>query len=335
MEHNDGKIYLSDAQHKTASEPPLISVVLSFRNEEDTLPELVRRLQAIFGTISVRYELVFVNDDSTDKSLSRLLELRRADSAIRIINMSRRFGNYECFLAGMEYSRGDAVVTMDADLQDPPEVIPELIQKWRDGADVVYTVRKSRAGEYPAKMALTIFGYRVINALSEIELPINSGDFRLIGRRAMEQVLKMKSEKDPYLRGLVRWVGFNQVPVYYDRHARAEGKTHFPLLTSWGTAKALLSGIASFSLVPLLAVFVLGGIFALLALLLAIASTFIAASVPMGKVVAVFSLLFMSIQLFGLGVVAWYLSRIYNQSRNRPDFIIESLVGFDEGVRGV
>src|SRR5262245_8750862 len=204
----------------------LISVVLSFRNEEQVLQELVFRLKNAFSAMTEKYEFIFVNDASTDNSLAMLRRMAVEDCRIRVINMSRTFGVSQCALAGMSYSSGQAVITMDADLQDPPEVIPELVEKWREGADVVYTVRKSRASESKVKLAVTHWAYRVLRLTSDIDMPVESGDFKLMSRRVVNSLIRL-NEKDPFLRGLVRWVGFKQVPVSYSREARFAGKSHF------------------------------------------------------------------------------------------------------------
>jgi len=190
----------------------LVSVVLSFRNEEEVLKELVHRLANVFEPITQDYELIFVNDASSDNSLDVLKTMSLEDSRIKVINMSRTFGVSQCALAGMAYASGQAVITMDADLQDPPEVIPELIDKWREGADVVYTVRKSRAGESRMKLKVTDWAYRILRLTSEIDMPIESGDFKLMSRRVVNSLIRL-NEKDPFLRGMVRWVGFKQVPT--------------------------------------------------------------------------------------------------------------------------
>ena len=234
-----------------------ISVVLSFRNEEDVLEELIRRLDAVLGGQSMDYELIFVNDDSDDGSLDLLTAARTKNPRIKIINMSRRFGVAECLLAGFAHASGDAVVSMDADLQDPPEVIPELMAKWQDGADVVYTVRTRREGEKPFKMLITRLAYRAINTSSEIDMPVNAGDFRLLSRCACDKLVEL-GEMDPYPRGLIPWLGYKQEPVNYQRAARAAGKAHFSLLNSLNPYKTFISGLKSFSMAPIFLIFLIG-----------------------------------------------------------------------------
>ncbi len=228
----------------------MISVVLSFRNEEETIPELVSRLEKSLGSTGMDYELIFVNDASTDRSLEILEGLQATgNKRIKVISMSRAFGYPACVLAGMEMARGDAVAYMDTDLQDPPEIIPEMVRKWRAGADIVYTTRLSRAGESAFKMWLTKKAYRALKLFTDIDLPVDSGDFKLLDRRVVDELLKLK-EKDPFLRGLICWVGFRQEQIFYKREARFAGKTHYPLF-GLGPLKAFVSGLTSFSLVLL------------------------------------------------------------------------------------
>jgi len=176
---------------KARTKKSKISVVFSFRNEADVLDELIERVLAMFKIEGCAHELIFVNDNSTDRSLEILQDYAGKNRSIKIVNMSRNFGVGECVLAGMEYASGDAVIYMDTDLQDPPEVIPELLAKWRDGADLVYTRRLSRGGETAFRLAMTRLAYRIINTVSEIDMPVEAGDFRLLSRRCIDELLEM------------------------------------------------------------------------------------------------------------------------------------------------
>jgi len=313
--------------------------VLSFRNEEKVIPELIRRLSRVLGEVSINYELIFVNDASTDSSLQILEQESGTDPHIRIITMSRVFGVAECIVAGLAHASGDAVIYMDSDLQDPPEIIPELVEKWRAGADVVYTVRTARDGEHPLRQICTKLAYRVIRGFtSEVNLTVEAGDFKLLSRRVVSELLKLE-EKDPYLRGLVPWLGFKQVPVYYKRHPRAAGETHFPvfrnffkdLLTFKGGAGTFAIAITSFSMLPVVLLLVFGVLvssLSLLALVLTIVLKCFGVVLPpsSGLMIAIF---FMSgIQLLGLGIIGLYIARIYREARNRPRYIIEDKQGF-------
>jgi len=310
----------------------LVSVVLSFRNEAEVIPELIRRLEAALDPLPIDYELIFVNDDSTDNSLTILSERVRQDTHIRVVNMSRRFGVSECVLAGMQHARGDAVVYMDADLQDPPELLPELIEKWQQGADVVYTVRASRQGEGAFKLWLTRVAYRAINAASEIDLPVEAGDFKLLSRRVVDELLKLK-EKNPYLRGLVRWVGFKQAPVYYTRQPRAAGVTHFPIFGSRGPVNTFISGFTSFSTLPLTAFVLIGLIvcaLAFLAFIVILVMLLFGSDVSGLAWLAALLLFVAGVQLIGIGTLGLYVGRVYNEVRHRPRYIVESTIGFEE-----
>lgn len=307
----------------------LVSVVLSFRNEEPVLKELVERLQASLETVTRAYELIFVNDASTDSSLEMLQDMSAADPRVKIINMSRVFGVSQCALAGMAYSSGEAVVTMDADLQDPPELLPELISKWQEGADVVYTVRKSRAGEPAIKMGATRLAYRLLRMTSDIDMPIESGDFKLMSRRVVEALVRL-NEKDPFLRGLVRWVGYKQVPVYYSREARFAGESHFAFYgrkAVWN----FVSGIASFSLLPLHGALVLGFLVSLGAFLYLVGifvMKYLGWNLPGWSAIMATMLFLGGTQLLTIGVLGIYIGKIYEEAKGRPNYIVESLVGF-------
>jgi dolichol-phosphate mannosyltransferase len=310
----------------------LLSVVLSFRNEADVIPELIARLDAAITSAGLDYELVFVNDASTDRSLAVLEEHRARNPRIKIVNMSRRFGVAPCVMAGFHYARGEAVIYMDTDLQDPPELIPTLVEKWRAGADVVYTVRTDRRGESRAKLALTRAAYRVIQRLSSIDLPVEAGDFKLLSRRVVDELMHL-GEQDLYMRGLVTWVGFRQVSVPYERQPRGAGVTHFPLFGSLGPITTFVAGFTSFSHAPLVISLLLGiafGGLAKLAILWMIVA-WLVGSPPSGAAVLVaIGVLCWATLLFGIGVLGLYMARIHREALGRPRYIVESAIGFDE-----
>jgi dolichol-phosphate mannosyltransferase len=310
------------AKKKAAPDKTLVSIILSFRNEEDVLPELIHRLEDVFTAEKTDYELIFVNDDSTDRSLEILIENADRNPCIKIINMSRRFGVSECVMAGIKLSSGDAVISMDADLQDPPEVIPDMIAKWQNGAEVVYTVRTHRDGEHPFKMWLTRQAYRAINAASEIDMPENAGDFRLLSRLACDKLMEL-GEMDPYPRGLVPWIGYNQVAHHYRREARAGGEAHFSLLNSLNPYKTFISGLTSFSMAPIFLIFLIGGAVSLFSLIGLIFS----GGGQVGWVM--FALLLWGSLMFSLGFVGIYVGRTYKDVRGRPRYIIKDTIGLD------
>ena len=208
----------------------LVSIVFSFRNEEKNIKELINRVDAAFKKVeSYKYELIFVNDDSNDSS-EQILESLQELYKIKIINMSRNFGVGPCVLAGFKHTSGDCVIYLDSDLQDPPEIIPKLLIEFENGNDVVHTVREKRLGESNTKLFFTKLAYKIINGLSDINLPIEAGDFKLISKRALQKILSQK-EFRPYIRGLSVWVGYKQSFVYYTREARAYGKSKFSLFS--------------------------------------------------------------------------------------------------------
>jgi glycosyltransferase involved in cell wall biosynthesis len=301
---------------------PLISVVLSFRNEADNIPTLIERLEAMFAGENAGHEIIFVNDASTDASLSLLLAEHDRNPRVKIVNLSRRFGVAEGVIAGMATARGDAVVYMDADLQDPPEVIPRLIERWRQGADVVHTVRTRRHGENALKMAATRLAYRLIQLGSSIELPVDAGDFKLLSRAAVDHLLRLR-ESDPYLRGLVVWLGFNQVCIPYERDSRNAGATHFPFF-SRNPWKTFTTGLTSFSFMPIYTCFAVAVSGLAAALFLAVAGSPFMATLTF----------FWATTIGAIAVVGTYLIRVYKDVRGRPPYIIESVIGDEERISG-
>ncbi len=317
---------------------PIISVILSFKNEEDVLPELISRLRTVLDfEYKNRYELIFVNDNSTDNSEQILINSTKGHCDIKIISMSRTFGVSECVIAGMKYSSGDAVVYMDADLQDPPEVIPELIKIWRNGKniDVVNTVRTSRDGESRIKLGLTKIGYNILRSVSNINLQVEVGDFKLLSRRAVSHIIKFE-EKKPYLRGLVSWIGFKQVTLEYKREARFAGQTKFPVLSYKVLQNFMNSALISFSDLPLQLAFVMGiliSFFAFIALIYVIIQKFIVQNVTSGWTAIMAAILFLGgLQLITMGIMGLYISSIYLETKKRPNYIIERTFGFEENI---
>jgi polyisoprenyl-phosphate glycosyltransferase len=313
-----------------------ISVVLSFYNEQAVLPELLQRLRTVFASLIANktvgsYELVFVNDNSTDDSEEYLRsELKNGD--IVIINMSRNFGVSECVIAGMEHSTGDAVIYMDADLQDPPEVIPKLIDAWRKDpeTEVVYTTRTRREGEHWLKLLVTKIGYRFINAISEIELQVDSGDFKLLSRRVVDHLLQMKEDK-PYIRGLVSWIGFKQTQVFYERLERFDGRenTKMPVLSKRVLYYWLDRALISFSDAPLKLMLFLGiGIsgISLFYIIIVIMQKVLGLSEPGLAAVMSAVLLLGGITMMMLGFIGLYVGAIFRDSKRRPQYIVKEVM---------
>lgn len=312
-----------------------ISVVLSFYNEQAVLPELLCRLRNVFASLIAdnavgSYELIFVNDNSTDESEKYLKsELEKGDMVI--INMSRNFGVSECVMAGMAHASGDAVIYMDADLQDPPEVIPRLIDAWRKDpvAEVVYTTRTRREGEHWLKMLVTKIGYRFINAISEIELQVDSGDFKLLSRRAVDNLLQLKEDK-PYMRGLVSWIGFKQIQVFYERLERFDGRenTKMNVLSRKVIYYWLDRALISFSDAPLKLMLFSGfglSIISFFYILVVLLQKALGLSVP-GWAAIMSAILFLGgVQIMMLGFIGQYISAIFRETKQRPRYIIKEV----------
>ena len=311
----------------------LLSVIFSFRNEEDVLDALIERLRKTLDPLELDYELIFVNDASTDGSLELLIGMTDADRRIKIINMSRRFGVAPCVMAGFRHAKGDAVVYMDADLQDPPEVIPELLTRYKDGFDVVHTTRTKRDGENPIKMWLTKQAYRIINSVAEIDIPENTGDFKLLSRRAVDQLVRL-NEYDPFMRGLVRWIGFKQTKVYYKRHARHAGKTKFSLFSTTHPTKEFVRGLTGFSDIPLYFSLILGFLVSMASFCylfyIVISRVFFDMHQPGWPAMMVTLLFLGGTILFTIGILGLYIGNMHQQLKNRPPYIIESKIGIED-----
>ena len=307
----------------------LVSIVFSFRNEEKNLKELVSRVDATFKKVeNYKYELIFVNDDSNDDS-EKILEELQESHKIKIINMSRTFGVGPCVLAGFKHSSGDCIVYLDSDLQDPPELIPKLLNEFEKGYDVVHTVREKRLGEGGVKLFFTKLAYKTINKLSEIDLPIEAGDFKLISKRVLEKILSQR-EFRPYVRGLSVWVGFKQSFVYYTREARAHGESKFSLF-SQGPISEFINGVTSYSLKPLYIGIFLGFFSLLFSVLLigyALYAKFNDLAIPGTTGILIAVSFFSGILLFTLGIMGIYIARIFEQARGRDKYIIKEIKDF-------
>jgi len=304
----------------------LISIIFSFKNEEKNLNELTKRIQTSFLKIdNYKYELIFVNDCSEDKSEEILLDLQK-DNPITIINMTRTFGVGPCVLAGFRESKGDAIIYMDSDLQDPPEIIPKLISEYEKGSEIVHTIRTKRHGESLFKMWVTKTAYKLINYLSEIPLPTEAGDFKLISRTALKKIL-LQNEFRPYIRGLSIWVGYKQSFIKYERDRRAEGESKFPLFSK-GPITEFISGITSYSLKPLYLGVVLGFfslIFSILLIIYALYSKITGIAAPGSTGIIITISFFSGILLFTMGIIGIYLARIFEQTKGRDQYVIKDI----------
>lgn len=318
---------------------PKLSVVISFFNEEEVLAELIRLLRNVLrkecdeGRLS-GYELIFVNDASTDSSEDILLKEAIKENNIKIITMSRNFGVSPCVLAGMEYSSGDLVIYMDADLQDPPELIPEMLKAWREGenVDVVNTVRLSRKGEPFLKLLVTKIGYKILRYVSDIDFLVEAGDFKLLSRRAVDHLKHLK-EKLPFLRGLVYWIGFKQETVHYHREPRYSGSPKFPLTDRRIIHNFLFSALISFSDLPLKITLLMGAVttvFAFIFLIYVLIQKFVFAYTTPGWSAIMATILFLGgIQLLTMGMIGLYINAIFWEAKKRPNYIVDKTFGFD------
>ena len=307
----------------------LLSVVVPCANEQEVLRETNRRLVSTLGQVSLDFEIIYVDDGSTDSTIDLLRELQVQDERIRVVRLSRNFGQQIAITAGLEHASGDAVVVIDADLQDPAELIPEFVERWLEGYDVVYGVRTQRDGETVFKRWTAKSFYRLINRLSDTSIPIDTGDFRLIDRAVVNALLAMP-EHDRFMRGMVSWLGFSQVSVSYRRAPRLAGVTKYPLLKMLRLA---VDGIVSFSTMPLRLATWLGlassGL-AALGIVYALASRIFAQGWVKGWTSILMAVLFIGgVQLVCLGIIGEYIGRIYGESKDRPLYVVRERIGFD------
>jgi dolichol-phosphate mannosyltransferase len=308
----------------------LISIVLPVFNEEAGIQATIDTLLNYIEQQEENYELIFVDDGSKDKSVEIIKRALAQNDHIKLVEFSRNFGHQLAITAGLEYTKGDAVVVMDADLQDPPEVIPQMIKKWREGYQIVYGKRMQRDGETIFKKFTAKMFYRTFQKLATINMPLDTGDFRLMDRRAVQQLLKLH-EKDPFVRGQVTWIGFKQTSVLYHRQERIAGETKYPLSKM---IKLAVDGITSFSMKPLhfvnlfSVVPLASGVFSLGYLIAT--SNYSFASI--GITVLLFTL---GLLMLSIGILGSYLGRVLDQVNNRPRFIVSKTEGFEERNKGI
>lgn len=305
----------------------LLSIVSPVHDEAGSLRELYDRLQAALADVET--EFVFVDDGSTDGTAQLLDEIADEDESVRVLHLSRNFGHQTALTAGLDHATGDVAVMMDSDLQDPPEVIQDMLARWREGYDVVYGVRTQRAGESAFKLRTARWFYRGFLRLTQVPLHPDSGDFRLLDRSALDALLGMR-ERSRFLRGMSVWVGFYQAPVPYERDARGTGRSKYTLRRM---IRFALDAVSSFSHVPLQAATALGFLFSGLALLgipltlIARATNVFARGVPTTIMVV---LLLGGVQLITLGIIGEYIGRIYEEVKRRPLYIVRSVRNIDE-----
>jgi polyisoprenyl-phosphate glycosyltransferase len=305
---------------------PTLSVVVPCFNEEAGIGAFHRCLAGVMDKLGETWELIYVNDGSCDATLRLMQELHRADPHVAVVNLSRNFGKEVALTAGLDHTRGAAVVVIDADLQDPPEVIPELVAAWREGNDVVYAQRRVRHGETFLKRTSADLFYRVMRQLGGVRMPRDAGDFRLMSRRAVDAVLRLR-ERHRFMKGLFAWVGFPSKAVLYDRAPRHAGKTSWNYWRLWNLA---LEGITSFSVMPLKVATYFGLLVAVLAgvyIIQLIVRTLVYGNPVAGYPSLMAVVLFLGgVQMIMLGVIGEYLGRVFNEVKQRPLYLVESVL---------
>ena len=313
------------------NERPVLSLVVPLYNEAQALDQFFAVVIPILDETSEDYEVICVNDGSRDETLARLRQIRQTNSRIKVINLTRNFGKEIALTAGLDFARGDAVIPIDADLQDPPELIPVLIEKWRQGYDMVTTVRKNRQSDTFAKRLSADIFYRLVARLSVTPIPPHSGDFRLMDRKVVD-ALKQLPERTRFMKGLFGWLGFHQTEVPYERRSRSAGESKWNFWKLWNLG---LEGVFSFSTLPLRIWTYLGGacaIFSLFYLLFIFVRTLTyGADVPGYPSLITVMLFFSGLNMMGLGILGEYLGRVFIEVKQRPLYLVHDLIGFENG----
>ncbi len=311
-----------------------ISVVIPMYYEEEVAQECYTRVVGILKNIrNYEYEIIFINDGSKDKTLAILENIAKSDTNVKVISFSRNFGHQAAVTAGIKYVTGDAIVIIDADLQDPPELIPEMLKLWEQGNEVIYGKRKTRMGESKFKLLTAKMFYKTLNALSDVEIPKDTGDFRLVDRKVIDVVNSMP-EHNKFLRGLFSWVGFKQTAYEYERKERFAGKTKYPLKKM---LKLAADGIISFSTKPLKIVGGLGItsiIISLVILIYSLVSYIFELNnlVPGWTSIMVAITLFSGVQLLSIWIMSEYIARIYDETKDRPQYIVDKMINIDKEI---
>lgn len=306
---------------------PELSIVIPMHNEQESLESLFARLKPCLESVTTNYEIVCVNDGSRDNTFELLRAYHAKDPRIKLVNLSRNFGKETALTAGIDYAVGQAVIPIDADLQDPPELIPELVKEWRKGFKVVLATRRSRPGDSWFKRKSAEWFYRAMNKVSTVKLPPNTGDFRLMDRVVVDAVRQLP-ERTRFMKGIFAWVGFSTTTVYFDRESRVAGQTTWNYWKLW---KFALDGIFSFTTVPLRVWTYIGALISMFAFLWAI--YIIILTVFLGNNVAgypslIVAVLFMGgMQLLSIGIIGEYVGRIYRETKHRPLYLVQETVG--------
>jgi glycosyltransferase involved in cell wall biosynthesis len=317
------------AMQASRSDSILYSIVIPVYNEVEVLPSLYTRLTRVMEGLVEPYEIIFVNDGSNDGSLPLLRDLRAGDERVKILGLSRNFGHQLAITAGLDHSSGQAVVVLDADLQDPPEVIPQLVDQWRKGYDIVFAVREKRRGEGLFKRVTAALFYRLLRRLTFTEIPVDAGDFRLMSRKAVD-TLKSMRERSRFIRGLSGWIGFQQTSVPYVRDVRHAGTTKYPLKKM---VRFAANGLLSFSSVPLQLASYLGFVVSCVSFVYiayAIWLKLFTDHTILGWTSVMVAVLFLGgVQLLCLGIVGEYIGRIYDEVKQRPLYIVDEARGVE------
>lgn len=301
---------------------PSIDIIVPVYNEQDVLPLFKKRIKAVMQSCDITWRVIFVDDGSSDDSLAQMKTINEADGRFGYLSLSRNFGKEYALTAGLDHASADAAVVIDVDLQDPPELIPDMIAQWHQGYEVVYATRKARHGESMAKKATASWFYRIINSMSKIDIPKDTGDYRLMSRKAYTAVNKLR-ERNRFMKGLFAWVGFKQKQLYFEREPRAAGETKWNYGKLWRFA---LDGITSFSYLPLRFATWIGMTVASFAFLygavIIIKTLFLGNDVPGYPSLMVVILFLGGIQLTALGIIGEYLGRMFNESKQRPLYLV-------------
>ncbi len=305
-----------------------ITVLIPCYNEENGIDILYEHLQSVFSQLNKYvFQILLINDGSKDKTLTKMQELHDKDPAVSYMSLSRNFGKENAMLAGLDYAEGDAVILMDADLQDPPELIPQMLQEWEKGYDDVYARRRTRAGETWFKKASAHWYYRILQRFADIDIPADVGDFRLLDRRAVNALCTLR-EKQRYTKGLFSWIGYNKKELLFDREPRAVGSTKMNFIKLFGLA---VDGITSFSVAPLRLASILGLLISSIAfiyLLFVVGKTLLLGDPVAGYPSMISIILFMGgIQLVVLGIIGEYVGRIFYEAKDRPDYLVSEYNG--------
>ena len=307
-----------------------LSIVVSMLNEEDVCPLFLSSVGRVLDEITDDYEIVCVNDGSRDGTLKILREAHRRDKRVKVIDLSRNFGKEAALTAGLEYSTGEAVIPIDADLQDPPELIPQMVERWQRGADVVLAVRRDRSSDSRVKQTTATWFYRIMNSMSEVKLTAHAGDFRLMDRAVVE-ALKKLPERTRFMKGLFAWLGFKQSVVYYERPERAAGKSKWEYWRLWNFA---LEGIFSFTTLPLriwtYVGFAVTGCAAMYLIFVIAKTLILGVDVPGYASLLSLVLFFGGLNLIGLGILGEYVGRIFVETKQRPVYLVRKTIGFKE-----